>query len=344
MKNETRTKSKAKAGMPQVQAQASISIASLEAVKAVAQAGSMSAAAQRLGRSQSAVSQLVSQAEEIFGCTLFDRSRRPFLATEAGVELLRHATRILTDLNALPQRMALRNKFPSLRIAMIDSFADTLGADLIRLTAVRGGDLFVSQGLTLAHVNDLIERRVDLVVSADSLDEFEGLSRYPILSENLVLLCPDRGFKYSPRSSLAELAKELPFIRYSSRSTTGVMIEKYLHTQRVPKSRRIEVDNADMMCTLVGQGVGWAITTPLHVLQSLQRMSGVSTYKLAAPAPARQVTLLTREGEFEEVAETLAEESRKLLTKKYIPELIACIPSLSTELNVTSGNTQSDRS
>lgn len=327
--------------MPQAQVQASISIASLEAVRAVALAGSMSAAAQRLGRSQSAVSQLVSQAEEIFGCSLFDRSRRPFLATEAGGELLRHATRILMDLNALPQRMALRNKFPSLRIAMVDSFADTLGADLIRLTAMRGGDLFVSQGLTPAHVNDLLERRVDLVVSADSLDEFEGLSRYPILSENLVLLCPDRGLKYSSRSSLAELAKELPFIRYSSRSTTGVMIEKYLHAQRIPESRRIEVDNAEMMCTLVGQGVGWAITTPLHILQGLQRMRGVATYKLSAPAPGRQITLLTREGEFEEVAETLAAESRKLLIEKFVPELIARIPSLSTELNVTSGHNQS---
>ena len=82
-----------------------VTIACLEAVQAVAASGTMSGAASRLGRSQSAVSQLVSQAEASLGCTLFDRSSRPFRATKAGVELLRHAARILHDLQALPGRL-----------------------------------------------------------------------------------------------------------------------------------------------------------------------------------------------------------------------------------------------
>ena len=166
-----------------------VSIASLEAVRAVALEGSMSGAANRLGRSQSAVSQLVSQAEEIFGASLFDRSRRPFVTTQAGSDLIRHAARILLDLDALPQKMAERKQIPSLRIAMVDSVADTLGPDLIRLSAMRGGDLFVSQGLSPSHINDLLERRVDIVVSADSLDEYDGLFRFPIMSEKLFCSC-----------------------------------------------------------------------------------------------------------------------------------------------------------
>ncbi|MDO8694375.1 MAG: LysR family transcriptional regulator [Sheuella sp.] len=312
----------------------SISIASLEAVTAVAMAGTMSGAAQRLGRTQSAVSQLVSHAEEIFGCALFDRSRRPFLTTPAGSDLIRHASRILVDLDALPQRMAERNQASSLRIAMIDSVADTLGADLIRLTAVRGGDLFVSQGLSPAHVNDLLERRLDIVVSADSFDEHDGLFRLPIMSEKFVLLLPDRSTKFSPNISLVELAANLPFIRYSSRSTTGAMIEKYLRKLGVPGVRRIEVDNADMMCTLVAQGVGWAITTPLHILQGFQRMKGVAVVTLPDSSPERVVTIITRHGEFEEIAATLGLEAKKLLREKYLPELYARIPKLAQEIQV----------
>ncbi len=313
-----------------------ISIASLEAVQAVAMAGSMSGAAARLGRSQSAISQLISHAEEIFGSSLFDRSRRPFLPTEAGRELVRHAARILQDLTALPQRMAARNQSSSLRIAMVDSIADTIGADLIRPIAMRGGDLFISQGLAPAHINDLLERRVDIVVSADSMDEYDGLSRFPILSEKFVMLVPEHGVRHASRTNPVELSRQLPCIRYTSRSTTGAMIEKYLRMQRMPGVRRIEVENADMMCTLVGQGVGWAITTPLHVLQGLQCMRDVAVLPIAADAPERLITIITRDGEFEESATTLMLTAKKILTEKYIPELLARVPVLKNQLSVPS--------
>ena len=312
----------------------SLSIASLKAVLAVAASGSMSAAALRLQCSQSSVSQLVSQAEVNLGCTLFDRSRRPFRPTVEGSELTRQAARILHELNALPQHVAALSERPSLRIAMVDSFAETLGPDLIRYAALRAGDLFVSQGLTPAHANDLLERRVDLIISADALDEYDGLSRIPLLIERLVLLMPE-GSHWNPNlGTLADLGRDLPFIRYSSRSVTGAMVERYLRVARVPTSRRIEVDNADMMCSLVADGLGWAITTPLHVLQGLSRLRGVVVRKLPAPAPERQVTLVTREGEWMETAARLAGETRRLLAEKYLPLLVAAVPELGNEISL----------
>lgn len=312
-----------------------ISIACLEAVQAVAATGSMSAAASQLGRSQSAVSQLVAQAESSLGCLLFDRASRPFRATQAGGELIRQAARILHDLEALPQRVGMRGGAPQLRIAMMDSFANTLGADLVHYLAGYCGDLYVSQGLTLAHVSDLLERRVDLVVASDAMDEHDGLSRFPILTESFVLLHPaGKGPRRKSPADPAELAGQLPFIRYTSRSTTGAIIERYLRRLRISVSRRIEVDNADMMCALVGHGVGWAITTPLHILQTLQRLDGVLVDTLRAPAPERSVTLITREGEFGDTASMLATESRRLLTERYLPQLVAAVPVMASEIEI----------
>jgi len=312
-----------------------LTIACLEAIQAVAATGSMSAAAARLGRSQSAVSQLVSQAESSLGCTLFDRSSRPFRATQSGGELLRHAAGILHDLQALPQRMGGRGGASLLRIAMVDSFANTLGADLVRYAAGYGGDLYVSQGLTPAHVNDLLERRVDVIVASDTMDEHDGLSRFPILTEKFVLLHPaTRGTRRQAPSDLTELAGKLPFIRYTSRSTTGAIIERYLRRLRVTDTRRIEVDNADMMCALVGNGVGWAITTPLHILQTLRRLDGVLVDTLRAPVPERSVTLITRVGEFEDTASTLAAEARRLLRERYLPQLFDAVPAMAREIQV----------
>ena len=314
-----------------------LTIACLEAVQAVAATGSMSAAAARLGRSQSAVSQLVSQAESSLGCTLFDRSSRPFRATQSGGELLRHAAGILHDLQALPQRMGGRGGGSLLRIAMVDSFANTLGADLVRYAAGYGGDLYVSQGLTPAHVNDLLERRVDVIVASDTMDEHDGLSRFPILTERFVLLHPAaRVPSRQGPADLTDLAGQLPFIRYTSRSTTGAIIERYLRRLRVSDTRRIEVDNADMMCALVGNGVGWAITTPLHIMQTLQRLEGVRVDTLRAPVPERSVTLITRAGEFEETASMLATEARRLLRHRYLPLLLDAVPAMAGEIQVAS--------
>ena len=314
-----------------------LTIASLEAVQAVAATGSMSAAAARLGRSQSAGSQLVSQAESSLGCTLFDRSSRPFRATQSGGELLRHAVGILHDLQALPQRMGGRGGGSLLRIAMVDSFANTLGADLVRFAAGYGGDLYVSQGLTPAHVNDLLERRVDVIVASDTMDEHDGLSRFPILTERFVLLHPAARVpgRQGP-VDLADLAGKLPFIRYTSRSTTGAIIERYLRRLRVSDTRRIEVDNADMMCALVGNGVGWAITTPLHIMQTLQRLEGVRVDTLRPPVPERSVTLITRAGEFEDTASMLATEARRLLRERYLPLLFEAVPTMAGEIQLAS--------
>ena len=224
-----------------------------------------------------------------------------------------------------------------LRIAMVDSVANTLGADLVRYAAGYGGDLYVSQGLTPAHVNDLLERRVDVIVASDTMDEHDGLSRFPILTERFVLLHPAaRTPGREGAVDLADLAGQLPFIRYTSRSTTGAIIERYLRRLRVSDTRRIEVDNADMMCALVGNGVGWAITTPLHIMQTLQRLEGVRVDTLRAPVPERSVTLITRAGEFEETASMLATEARRLLRHRYLPLLLDAVPAMAGEIQVAS--------
>lgn len=313
-----------------------LSVKSLEAVVAVAATGSMSAAAKRLACSQSSVSQLVSQAETLLGCTLFDRESRPFRTTVEGSELTHQAARILRDLNALPQLVAALSERPTLRIALVDSIADTVGPDLVRFAAQHAGDLFVSQGLTPAHINDLQERRVDLLVSGDALEEYDGLSRFPLMTEKFVLLLPEKSRRNPSRDTLADLAAELTFIRYSSRSRTSAIIERYLRMARVPEGRRIEVDNAAMMFSLVASQVGWAITTPLHLLQGMTRLKGIAVRKLPAPTPERQVTLVTREGEWQHIAELLAAETRRLLIEKFLPQLIAEMPYLNTEITAAS--------
>jgi DNA-binding transcriptional LysR family regulator len=71
---------------------------------AVAETGSFSAAARRLGRVQSAISQAVQAMESALRLTLFDRSRKIPALTEAGAAILEDARAVLARAQALQAR------------------------------------------------------------------------------------------------------------------------------------------------------------------------------------------------------------------------------------------------
>ena len=71
---------------------------------AVAEAGSFSAAARRLGRVQSAISQAVQTMEATLGIALFDRSTRTPVLTEAGAAIVKDARAILESAKAMRAR------------------------------------------------------------------------------------------------------------------------------------------------------------------------------------------------------------------------------------------------
>lgn len=78
----------------------------LRAFVAVAEAGSFSAAARRLGRVHSAVSQSVATLEDQLGVALFVRGGRTPVLSQAGTVLLGDARRVLGEARALKARAA----------------------------------------------------------------------------------------------------------------------------------------------------------------------------------------------------------------------------------------------
>jgi DNA-binding transcriptional LysR family regulator len=77
----------------------------LTLLQAVAQAGSFAAAARRLGLVPSAVTYRIRQIEDALDVLLFDRSSRQARLTPAGSELLREGTRLLSEIDAVANRV-----------------------------------------------------------------------------------------------------------------------------------------------------------------------------------------------------------------------------------------------
>jgi DNA-binding transcriptional LysR family regulator len=85
---------------------AELTLVGLRVVVAVARSGSFTGAAQSLGYTQSAVSRQVSAVEAAVGSPVFERQARGVRPTPAGEALLRHARRVLAQLEAAEREMA----------------------------------------------------------------------------------------------------------------------------------------------------------------------------------------------------------------------------------------------
>jgi DNA-binding transcriptional LysR family regulator len=83
-----------------------LTLVGLRVVLEVARSGSFSAAAERLGYTQSAVSRQVAVTEKLAGAPLFTRHARGVRPTAAGEVLVRHAGRVLDDVAAATQELA----------------------------------------------------------------------------------------------------------------------------------------------------------------------------------------------------------------------------------------------
>ena len=84
---------------------AALSPENLGLLEAVARLGSMAAAARELGMVPSALTYRVRQIEDALDVLLFDRSARQAVPTAAGRELLREASRLLDDMDAVANRV-----------------------------------------------------------------------------------------------------------------------------------------------------------------------------------------------------------------------------------------------
>src|SRR5277367_1910396 len=80
-----------------------VTIEQLRTLRAVADTGSFSAAARKLGRVQAAVSQSIDRLEAQLGLKLFDRTSRIPVLTRQGEAIVLAAARIHDDVDALDE-------------------------------------------------------------------------------------------------------------------------------------------------------------------------------------------------------------------------------------------------
>lgn len=305
----------------------------LQTFVAFCESGSMTLAANRLGVSQSAVSQLVKRLELDLACTLLDRDLRPAQLTNAGRTLLELSRELLSHANAVAERVrqgALAGH-PRIRLGCVDSFAATVGPALVHALSGDASELHLGSGLTPDLLDQLLGRQLDLAICTDSASGQLRLSQTPLFSERFVLVVP-RAESGDPPPVLSELASHLPLIRYSLRSVIGQQVERWLRHMGIQSERRFEFDATDPLLSLVAAGLGWAISTPLCLWQSRHFIGQVAVFPLPPSALGqRDFYLLGHHGEWPQLGAEVARVTRQVMRQNTVPDILRAMPTLSAD-------------
>ena len=295
--------------------------------------GSQSAAARRLGLKQSSVSQSLANLEEGMGVTLIKRNTRPLEPTSAGRFFYDRARRLLEEARST-RRELVSGAFGQLhqvRLALVDSMATAVGQPLIELIRRYTRDYTLTTGLSHMHSHALLTRHVDIIISDDRLESYDGLERHALLREPFVLVVP-LGWT-GPLDNLRWIARQLDFVRYTPQSLIGQAIERHLRLNKLELPARLHLDNTFAVLRLVSAGAGWTITTPLCLYQAGLESLKVQVAPLPVAPLSRDLTLVSRRDELGDLPALLARDSRRLLEQRFRRQLDQALPWLSAEVS-----------
>jgi DNA-binding transcriptional LysR family regulator len=264
--------------------------------------GSISAAADVLGYTQSAVSQQLAALEREAGVALVDRSQRPLRATRAGATVRPEVARVLAALAGAEAAIEeARGATLRLRLAAfpsaLSSFVPAAVRDLRR--AHTELTVRVVQLETAEATEELRAGAVDLAVvhhmPGVAIPETSGLMRQRLLVDDLYVVLPD-GHRLARRGAVGieDLRRE-PLVlprRDTSAGRFRSLVEQLCAEAGFAPRVAYEVDDLPAAQAFVAAGIA---LVPMHGLTLTTVPPGATTRPLAErPAGSRTIEALAR--------------------------------------------------
>jgi DNA-binding transcriptional LysR family regulator len=308
---------------------AGLTLRSFEIFANVAERGSMTAAADQLGVSQSAVSQAVRALEVTLGQTLFDRSLRPPALTLAGAAVLQHAMGILEHAHSLERVSsgAAGQALPLLRMGVANTFAVTVAPLLLEKVRHLAQSWTISSGSGETRVEGLLDRRVDLVISFDDATARRELLFLPIMSEPFCVAVP-HSFSGEVRQ-WSDLRAVGDMLRYGRHLHLSGQMEKHLAAEGLEFPARFRLDAVSAVIAMVAAGVGWSLVTPLSVLSTASLAGRVRLLPMPGRGLRRTLIVAGRPEDGGVIVPMIQQAAIQALAGHCLPELGRLLPQMS---------------
>ncbi|WEL53055.1 LysR substrate-binding domain-containing protein [Pseudomonas kermanshahensis] len=261
----------------------------------VAELGSLSKASDRLHIAQPALSRQIRQLEKELGVYLFERHGRGMIITDAGSEVLQHATRIMDELEAI--RSSVVGGHASFRGAVAIGTTPTI-AEIVTVplvTRIREAHPELSIRFSSAfsgYLVDWIQRgELELAISYD-LEPLHTLRIVPVMMENLVLVGPrSAGLAWDNPVNFATLAQQqlvLPSPRHGLRK----IMDHCAADVGFKIAANVEADSFGAMIDLVRHGFGLT-ALPLASIYTHLQNGTLCAAPLIEPTPMRKLVMVS---------------------------------------------------
>ena len=274
----------------------------LQAFVAVAREGHVSRAAERLHRSQPALSLQLKELGERLGLELFQRTASGMLLTRDGAALLSHAERALEGLaefEQAAQRVKGGVRGP-LRIGTIlDPEFTRLGAFLRELVALAPElEPELQHGVSGEVLERLQARAIDVgyYLGDPNAEAAAGSSRAPLYADEVltrfsyrVIAPPGWGPQVLGRG-WGELVR-LPWVATPPQSVHSRLLQALLQPLGLQQNRVALVDQEASMLSLVRSGVGLALARDAVAMRESQREGLAIADRVELPCDLRFVCL-----------------------------------------------------
>lgn len=246
----------------------------LEMFVAIVDAGSVQLAAERVFRTQPAVSMAIRKLEEELGASLFNRSDRRPATTEVGRLLYEYATRLLSarDEAIVAVSGFSRAERGHLRIGASESISHHLLPDV--LSAFRdahpGLTIEIACRSSRLLVRDLRERRLDVALLASKPEE-EGVEAQCLTPDPFVfIVAPGHGLARQDDVTIADLADESIIVEGLSTPAGRALTEAFARYDATPRIG-IESTTIETIKRVVALRLGIGLVPQLTVRDEVRR-------------------------------------------------------------------------
>ena len=263
----------------------------------VAKQGNISAAAQNLFISQSAVSQSVKQLEEQLQVRLFSRSTRGVSLTSEGKLLLEYVSHALGLLQSGEEKIAASRQLLTGELIIGASDTVTKTYLLSRLEAFHKDypdiRIRILNGTTSMVLDYLHAGQVDIAFASEAPDETVYSVRHCVDTHTIFVAAPDY-LEFDKVYTMEEIAA-LPLILLERKASSRVYVERYFQDHGVQIHPEIELGSHNLLISLARIGLGVACVTEEFSLSGLS-LGVIVPLKTDFEIPPRAVTMCTLQG------------------------------------------------
>lgn len=258
----------------------------------VARTGSVGAAARRLNKTSSAVSQQIRHLTDTLGVPLFERRGRGLVLTRAAEQVLPLATRLFDEAHAVFRLFAELSGETSttLRLAASDYLAKPLLVPVLRDQAAEGAPLHFE--ISTVHSEEALSRLergdVEMAIVSNAYER-PGLSLEPLFEQPFYWIMPKRGGKRRP---VRERFSEEPLLRLAPGSLGRKLLDRYMEEHGVRALSTIDVPSVSLLLAYASGGVGVGLVPALP----LDRAERARLVLELAEIPPLPVQLAMRSG------------------------------------------------